>query len=117
MANERQQEILKQEKIRALRGLIFALNDGGIPDTPGISLSSGQIIECLDDQFLRVPKSAMLNALRDAGVYHDCNNRFTRPMLHTFKDELIDQYWHYQDKERPIIRRPEIEDTGDSQQA
>ena len=34
MANERQQEILKQEKIRALRGLIFALNDGGIPDTP-----------------------------------------------------------------------------------
>ena len=117
MASKRQQEILKQQKIRALLGLITALNDGGIPDTPGISLSSGQIIELLDDKFLRVPKSAMLNALRDAGVYHDGNNRFTRPMLHTFKDELIDQYWHYQGKERPIIRMPKIEDTGDSQEA
>ena len=115
MANKHQQEILKQQKIRALLGLITALNDGGIPDTPGVSLSSGLIIECLDDNFLSVPKKAMLEALRDAGVYHDGNNRFTRRMLHAFKERLNDQYWHYQGKERLIIRIPVIEDTGDSQ--
>ena len=88
MANERQQKIFKQEKIRALLGLLKALSDGGIPDTPGVSLRSGQIIECLDDDSLNLPKKAMLEALQDTGVPHDINNRFTRPMPHAYEEEL-----------------------------
>ena len=118
MANKRQQEIFKQQKRRALLGLLTALDNGGIPETPSKSLSSGQIIELLDDEYLRVPKSAMLEALRDAGVYHDSNNRFTTRMLHAFRDELHGQYIL---KNLPVgeikFRRAEVPVTGDSQEA
>ena len=56
MASKRQREIFREEKMRALRGLLTALdeggtelNEGGIPDTGSISLCSGKIIERLKD--------------------------------------------------------------------
>ena len=117
MANERQQQIYKQQKIRALLGLLIALSEGGIPDTPGVSLRSGQIIECLDDQFLRVPKKAMLEALQDTGVPHDINNRFTRPMLHAYEEQLEEQYRVYLREQGYKFPVPDVVVTGDSQEA
>ena len=95
MASKRQQDIFKKQKIEALMGLISALDSGRIPHRPGRSLTSGQIIELLEDEYLRVPKKAMLTALRDAGVYHDSNNRFTTENLRLFKPELRGQYLDY----------------------
>ena len=54
--------------------------------------------------------------MRDAGVPHDSNNRFIAWVLHAYEEELDYQYWDYAGLKRPNIRRPEIKDTGDSQE-
>ncbi len=116
MANKAHQERFKVSKRSALLYLLCGLNEGRIPDTRGIYLRSGQIIDLLDDTDLPIRKSAMLGALRDAGVPHDSNNRFIAWVLHAYKEELDYQFWDYAGLKRPNIRRPEIKDTGDSQE-
>ena len=116
MAGERQQKIFKQQKIKALMGLLSALDSGRIPYRPSRSLTSGQIIELLEDEYLRVPKKAMLTALRDAGVYHDSNNRFTTENLHAFRPELREQYLDYLGVDIKKVRESVKGNTNDSQE-
>ena len=83
----------------------------------GFGLRSGQIIECLDDDSLNLPKKAMLEALQDTGVPHDINNRFTRPMLHAYEEELKERYRVYLREQGYKFPVPEVVVTGDSQEA
>ena len=116
MASKLQQDIFKKRKIQALWGLISALDSGGIPYRPSRSLTSGQIIALLEDEYLRVPKQAMLTALRDAGVYHDSNNRFTTENLHAFRPELRRQYFDYLGVDTKKLPKPVKGNTNDSQE-
>ena len=107
MPSKRQQEVFTWQKAEALFGLIKALRDGGIPDSTDRCLPSdrylttGNIIGRLEDKYLRVPKKAMLEALRDIGVPHDSNNRFIAVMLHAYLDEMYNQYSEYMDSLPP----------------
>ena len=95
MASKRQQALFRKQKAYALLGIINGIIDERIPDSQGEHLTTGQIIEKLDDVFQDVSKYAMLEALRDAGIYHDSNNRFSPWRLHASKDALIKQYSEY----------------------
>ena len=57
MANKVHQERFKVSKRNALLYLILGLNEGRIPDTRGIYLRSGQIIDLLDDTDLPIQKA------------------------------------------------------------
>ena len=116
MASERQQKIFKNQKIEALMGLISALDSGRIPYRPSRSLTSGQIIELLEDKYLRVPKKAMLTVLRDAGIYHDSNNRFTTENLHLYTPELRKQRLDYLGMDMKKVRESGQGNTNDSQE-
>ena len=101
MPSKRQQQAFMRQKYEALFALIQALNSGKIPDSmvecpPSRRyLTTGNIIELLDDRHLRVPKSAMLAALRDVGVHHDSNNRFNACRLHDYLPEMYSQCEEY----------------------
>ena len=97
MPSKRQQAFFRKQKAYALLGLLNGLMDKRIPDSEGVYLTSGNIIERLDDSFQDIPKHAMLEALRDAGVYHDTNNRFTAWRLHASWEALIKQYGEYEE--------------------
>jgi hypothetical protein len=118
MPSKRQQQAFLRQKCEALTGLIQALSNGKIPDSsvecpPSERyLTTGNIIELLDDQYLRVPKSAMLAALRDVGVHHDSNNRFTVWRLHDHLPEIHKQHAKYV---RALVRNVERMGSGNNQ--
>ena len=101
MPSKRQEEFLRKQKYEALFALLHALMDGKIPKkTRGLPpseryLTTGNIIERLDDQYQHITKRAMLQALLDVEVPHDDNNRFTVWRLHAYRDKMIQQLVEY----------------------
>ena len=101
MARKRRDDIFIWQKSEALYGLIRALEDGRIPDTTHECplseryLTSGNIIALLEDEFLRLPKDAMLQALRDIKAHHCSHNRFIAVDLHDYINDMYLKYREY----------------------
>ena len=95
MPNAYQQRKFREAKINALFGLLYALDEGDIPDKTGYSWTTGQIAERFDDMFLPVHPRSLLAVLREADIPHDSRNRFLTWVIHSNRDELAKLHREY----------------------
>ena len=101
MPSKRNKENSTFQKSEALYGLTRALRDGRIPESTHEApaserfLSTGNIIALLEDKYLRLPHSAMREALLDVGLTYSGGYHFNIVEFHDYVDEMYDQYNAY----------------------